>query len=601
MAVSAAPADSLGPRIMSASGGLVAWLPRGNALPEDVWRARHAGLRWVLWAHIPALVGFGALVDRLGHQHGGHPVALLLVPVAVLGAISGWEVVPRRVQAIAVALGLLTAAGVGVHLAGGVTEAHFLFFVLMIVLSLYEDWLIFGIAIGFVVVHHGVAATVGLGAVYHHPGSTWPWAGVHGAFVLAAAASCVVTWRLSEQLRAQLRSAELQTLESNLREAQKLESLGLLAGGVAHDFNNLLVGVLGNAGLALECLPADSAVRPYLEQIELTGQRAADLTKQMLAYSGNSPLGVEEVDLSALVSELAQLLEAGISKQAQLELELDREVGAVLGDTGQLSQVVMNLITNAAESLNGSDGTISVRTRVARDSELEALTFRVDPDVRHLVLEVADTGCGMDKETRRRVFEPFFTTKFTGRGLGLAAVAGVVRSLGGQIDVESRVGVGTTFRVFLPALVCARRPPRRADSSPGAGAGRVLVVDDEPTVLQVAALLLESAGFEPVATSSGSEAVARFRADGPFVAAVIDMTMPGLNGIETTRALRVLDPGLVVLLTSGYSTASFEHDLPPLTRFIQKPYTRGELVESLLEALDGGAAPVPPLCGSRAA
>ena len=580
---------------MPALQRLQAWLPRGNALPDAAWRTRHAGMRWLLWAHIPALVGFGALMGRLGHHHGGHPAALLLLPVAVLGGIGGWEVVPRRLQAIAVTLGLLTAAAVSVHLAGGATESHFLFFVLLIVLSLYEDWLIFGIAIGFVVVHHGLAATVGLGAVYHHPGSAWPWAGVHGAFVLAAAAACVVTWRLSEQLREQLRTAELQTLESDLREAQKLESLGLLAGGVAHDFNNLLVGVLGNAGLALQRLPPDSAVRPLLEQIEVTGQRAANLTKQMLAYSGNSLLGVEEVDLSALVSELAQLLEAAISKQAHLVLELDAYVGAVLGDTGQLSQVVMNLITNAAESLNGHDGPITIRTRVAGHRELEALSFRVDTTLRYVVLEVLDTGCGMDLETRRRIFEPFFTTKFTGRGLGLAAVGGVVRSLAGQIDVESRVGEGTTFRVFLPAIVSAGGREQSEAPTPGEGTGRVLLVDDEPTVLRVAALMLESAGFESVAVSSGSEAVERFHADGPFVAAVIDMTMPGLNGVETARALRTLAPDLVVLLSSGYSTASFQHDLPPRTSFIQKPYTTCEFIQALLAAVDDAATPVRPL------
>jgi CheY-like chemotaxis protein len=255
----------------------------------------------------------------------------------------------------------------------------------------------------------------------------------------------------------------------------------------------------------------------------------------------------------------------------------------------------MNLITNAAESLNGHDGPITIRTRVAGHRELETLNFSVDTTVRHVVLEVVDTGCGMDLETRRRIFEPFFTTKFTGRGLGLAAVGGVVRGLGGQIDVESRVGEGTTFRVFLPAIVSAGATEHSEASAPGEGAGRVLVVDDEPTVLQVATLMLESAGFDSVAVSSGSEAVERFHADGPFVAAVIDMTMPGLNGVETARALRTLAPGLVVLLSSGYSTASFQHDLPPLTSFIQKPYTRGEFIQALLDAVDEVTSPVRPL------
>jgi signal transduction histidine kinase/CheY-like chemotaxis protein len=545
----------------------VAWLPRGRGLPRESWRRRHRGLRLLLWAHLPALLIFGALKG-----YGGPHAILHLAPITAFAMLGGWDAVPRRAQAVSVTMGLLTAAALGVHISDGLTESHFLFFVLVIGFALYEDWLVFLVAVGFVVLHHGLVPMLGLGEVYSHPQANLLWATVHGAFVLFAAALCIVSWRASEQARAELQVAERQKLESQLRESQKLESLGLLAGGLAHDFNNLLVGVLGNAALVREDLPPDSALRVHVEQIELAGQRAAALTRQMLAYSGSGRLELTPVDVPALVEEIAHLIAAAISKQARLELDLDTAAGiTVLGDPGQLSQVVMNLITNAAESLDG-EGTVSVRTGLV-------------PACDRVFIQVSDTGCGMNEDTLSQIFEPFYTTKFTGRGLGLAAVSGIIRSHGGEIDVHSRVGEGTTFRVVLPTVTAA--PPSK-QIEPTAllhPSGRILVVDDEPAVLDVACHILERHGYDVVSATSGFEAIRRLgAAEGPIDAAIVDMSMPGLNGLETMQGLRRDAPALPVILSSGYTTESFYAGLPPGTRFLQKPYA-GEDLLALLQAV----------------
>jgi signal transduction histidine kinase/CheY-like chemotaxis protein len=555
---------------------LVAWLPRGRSLPCEAWNRRHRGLLALLWAHVPALLGFGALMGYTGVH-----ALLHVAPLVLLALLGRWPAVPQRLQAVLVSLGLVTAAAIAVHLSGGITEAHFLFFVLLIGLALYEDWLIFLLAIGYVVLHHGLASSVGLGEVYSHgDDGSWRWAAIHGAFVLFAAALCVVSWRASEQARREQQVAEREALESQLREAQKLESLGLLAGGIAHDFNNLLLGVLGNAAILREDLPAGSPLTGLVEQIELAGQRAATLTRQMLAYSGNTRIQAAPVELSELVEEMATLIAPAVSKRARLELRLEREMPlTVVGDAGQLSQVVMNLLTNAAESLPDGAGTVVVSTGLG---DAPASAF----------VEVADTGCGMTAETVSRIFEPFFTTKFTGRGLGLAAVGGIVRSHGGTIEVDSRVGEGSTFRVVLPLADAVADPAPEPDASPlhATGCARILVVDDEPAVLEVARRILEREGHDVVTAASGSEAVQLLRLDARADAALVDMSMPGLNGIETTRALRRIAPSLPVILSSGYATESVKTGLTVGTTFIQKPYSAHDLLALVREVLAAEAA-----------
>jgi signal transduction histidine kinase len=228
-------------------------------------------------------------------------------------------------------------------------------------------------------------------------------------------------------------------MEEHLRETQKLESLGILAGGIAHDFNNLLVGIVGNASLAQEILPGLSPVRPLLEEVVRAGERAANLTQQMLAYAGKGRVAMECVHPNALITEIASLVRSSISKKVGLRFDLDASIPTIHADLGQMQQVIMNLMINGAEAIGDEDeGTVTVRTTLLRDQE-------------QICIEVEDTGRGMNEATKARIFDPFFTTKFTGRGLGLAAVQGIVRRHDGSITVDSVPGRGTTFRVCLPA------------------------------------------------------------------------------------------------------------------------------------------------------
>ncbi len=381
--------------------------------------------------------------------------------------------------------------------------------------------------------------------------------------------------------------------EEQMRNAQKLESLGVLAGGIAHDFNNLLVGVLGNAGLALLELPQDAPARQAIRDIELSAQRAAELTRQMLAYSGRGSFRLEPVDLSAVVEAMTQLLRGVISKQAQLSLRLTRDLPAVVADATQLRQVVMNLITNASDALDDRMGTITLETGVIEaDRQVLASTY-LDEALRagqYVYIDVSDTGAGMDAATSARIFEPFFTTKFTGRGLGLSAVLGIVRGHRGAIALRSTPGGGTTFRVMLPAsasvVPLSTRPLPLALAR---GSGRVLLVDDEEAVRGVARRVLERCGFDVVEATSGEDALARYQEQPEGVAAVVlDLTMPGLGGEATFRELRRLRPDLPVVLSSGYvpDEGSTLAGIP----FLAKPYRPTELVDAVKGAMTKPAA-----------
>ena len=397
---------------------------------------------------------------------------------------------------------------------------------------------------------------------------------------------------VADQGAVAIRSARLleqqRRAEEQMRNAQKLESLGVLAGGIAHDFNNLLVGVLGNAGLALLELPEDSPARQAIRDIEISAQRAAELTRQMLAYSGRGTFRVEPVDVSTLVEEMSQLLRRVISKQAQLSLHLDRTLPAVVGDATQLRQVVMNLITNASDALE-RQGTVRLETSAVRaDREMLASAYLDEelPEGEYVCIEVSDTGVGMDAATAARLFDPFFTTKFTGRGLGLAAVLGIVRGHRGAISLQSAPGAGTTFRVLLPAAkgVSATAPAPPA-STLARGSGRVLLVDDEEAVRGLARRVLERGGFDVIEAESGEEGLARYEERPDSVTAVVlDLTMPGLGGEATFHALRRARPDLPIVLSSGYMPE--EGDAFSGVAFLAKPYRPAELVDAVNAAID---------------
>ena len=398
--------------------------------------------------------------------------------------------------------------------------------------------------------------------------------------------------------RRKLAEEERWQLEAQVQHAQKLESLGVLAGGIAHDFNNLLVGILGNAGLALMKLSPESPVRSYIERLEAAGQRAAELTNQMLAYSGRGAFVVEPLNMTRLVEEMGHLLEASISKKATFSYHLPADLPLVEGDPAQLRQVLMNLIINASDALGDEPGVITLRagTKDVEQGYLPGIFLRDDlPEGRYVRLEVADTGCGMDAETRERIFDPFFTTKFAGRGLGLAAVLGIVRGHKGAIKVYSEPGQGTTFALFLPVAEDLVEPVETVaktsadDARAWRGAGTVLVADDEETVRDVARRVLEDRGFTVLLACDGQEAVDMFRSHADDICAVLlDLSMPALNGKEALREIHGIRADVPAILSSGYTEedAIDQSSTERPAAFIQKPYAPNELVATLRAVLE---------------
>jgi len=380
--------------------------------------------------------------------------------------------------------------------------------------------------------------------------------------------------------------AERRSLEAQVQHAQKLESLGVLAGGIAHDFNNLLTGILGNVSLALTKLPPGSDLSSTLGRVERAAERAAELTNQMLAYAGKGSFVVGSVDLNSVVRELLPLLQSSVTKNAKLELDLDPAISEIDGDRSQVEQVVMNLITNASDALQEKEGVIRLRTGLTQESRGLELEMGTDearaPDV---FLEVFDTGSGMDEETKARIFDPFFTTKFTGRGLGLAAVQGIVRSHRGAIRVETELGKGTRFTVLFPM---GRRPKpeleRAAASQEIRGAGTVLVIDDEEAVRDVTRAALESAGYRVLVAEDGIRGLEAFGAGSDeFVCVLVDVSMPRMNGEEAFRRLRSVDPSVPVLVTSGFTERDARERFSgsDVAGFIQKPFRATELVDKV--------------------
>jgi PAS domain S-box-containing protein len=399
--------------------------------------------------------------------------------------------------------------------------------------------------------------------------------------------------KLAEQnaLRAE---EERRKLELSVLQAQKLESLGVLAGGIAHDFNNLLTTILGNADLARLQLAPDDPACPHLDDIDCASRRAADLCRQMLAYSGKGRFVIQAVSLNDVVSEMEQLLSVSTSKKALLTRTFAADLPSVMADGTQLRQVVMNLITNASEAIGDRQGTIALRTGVLtcdREYFADAIgdTEQHAPG-QYVFLEVADTGVGMDSETQARIFDPFFSTKFAGRGLGLAAVLGIVRGHKGVIKVSSQPGKGTTFRVLLPARNVVPQPRQVAYGSARdfQGHGLVLVAEDEDSVRALARNILERAGFSVIVASNGREALDIYGRHGREIRLVLlDMTMPQLDGEACFHALRDLDPTAKIVLCSGYSEQEvLAHFVGKgLAGFVQKPYRAADLLGKIRDIL----------------
>lgn len=382
--------------------------------------------------------------------------------------------------------------------------------------------------------------------------------------------------------------------QSKIEHVQRLESLGILAGGIAHDFNNILTAVMGNAALAERSLDSGSPARAFISRIENSTQRASELCKQMLAYSGKGKFVIKPINLSVLVNEMARLMEVSIEKDVVIKYQLAENLPLIEADAAQIQQVILNLITNANEAIEGRSGIISFGTGVIHADRLyldQTIAESNLQEGRYVYLEVSDTGKGMDSQTIKKIFDPFFTTKFTGRGLGMSAVLGIVRGHQGALRVYSEEGKGTTFKVLFPApkQLLEVTDSESVKDEGWSAHGTVLIVDDEETIREVAGMMLEDMGFETIGAENGWEGLHHYQKhQDKIVAVLLDMTMPKMDGRECYRELRRLNPEVKVILSSGYTEqdATSRFVGKGLAGFIQKPYSPEQLQQKMRMILE---------------
>ncbi len=389
-----------------------------------------------------------------------------------------------------------------------------------------------------------------------------------------------VSTDITDRKRAEQSKLEM---ERQLLEAQKLDSLGVLAGGIAHDFNNLLAVILSNTELAMMELPSGSSMQNRLNDAMLAGKRAAELTRQMLAYSGRGRFVIAEIDLTQLVNHLSDLVKVSVSKTVKVELNLAAALPRIQADAEQLRQVLMNLVTNASEAIGDAPGAISITTNTRECDEAflaKTRTANKPAPGRYVVLEVKDNGCGMDESVRNKLFEPFFTTKFVGRGLGMSAVLGVVQGHHGAITVSSEPRQGATIAVMFPAAPLGVATAREARgtattrSASGTLSGTVLVADDEVQVRSLMEFLLKRMGLKVLLAEDGKRAVELFHEHAPEITfALLDLSMPSLDGLKVFAQMRRIRPDVKVVLTSGYDSNDLmrRYHSEGFDGFIQKP------------------------------
>jgi signal transduction histidine kinase/ABC-type amino acid transport substrate-binding protein/ActR/RegA family two-component response regulator len=409
---------------------------------------------------------------------------------------------------------------------------------------------------------------------------------------LVASLLRIFSSRASAELERQSGEATRRELEQQMQHAQKLESLGVLAGGIAHDFNNLLTAMLGHLNVAQVKLTPGSQAMPHLESLERLIHRAADLTQQMLAYSGRGRFVVRAYDLNQVVQEVTHLLGVSIPKKIALRFDLAEGLPLVEADAAQIQQVIMNLVTNAADAIGDREGIIRIITgtmaldrgyldQVYQGQDLSPGTF--------VSLEVSDNGCGMTPEVQHRIFDPFFTTKVTGRGLGLSATMGILKGHHAGVRIYSEPGRGTTFKLLFPTSEARRVVETLQVAAPALmQEATVLLVDDEEMIRESAAAALESLGLTVVMASDGLEAVELVqRTDLKVDLVLMDLTMPRMDGKEAFLALRRLRPNLPVVLSSGYSEQELAETFADrgLAGFLQKPYTLKRLEQMVLALL----------------
>jgi PAS domain S-box-containing protein len=389
---------------------------------------------------------------------------------------------------------------------------------------------------------------------------------------------------------------EKQSIEQQLQHAQKMESLGVLSGGIAHDFNNILTIILGHCYMVGSNLIAEQDYKESFKQVEIAASRAADLCRQMLTYAGKSQSMQTRVELWLLVDEVVKMLQSAIHKNVSITLDVNRDVPEIMGDSGQIQQIIMNLIINAAESIGDANGTVRVvltKSVVARDETAPDILGSVVKAGCYACLEVSDTGCGMDEDVQKRIFEPFYTTKFTGRGLGMSAVLGIIKSHNGFIHLTSKPGAGTSFKVLFPVPAAAHSLETvKAGPAPTAQAiSTVLLVEDEETLRIMGTSILEAIGYSAISAKHGKEALEIYRERGSEIDMILmDLIMPEMGGIEAYNELRKVNPAIPIVICSGYGLDSVEDVIADDVRagFIHKPYKPEELKNILAEIMNNG-------------
>lgn len=382
--------------------------------------------------------------------------------------------------------------------------------------------------------------------------------------------------------------------ERQMQHVQKLESLGILAGGIAHDFNNLLTSILGNAELAKRLLPPEGKAANYLDRVMQGSIQASKLTKQMLAYAGKESFVLTAVHLSSLIEEMSPLLEVTLSKKTTIKHDFFPNLPHIEGDPAQIQQIIINLIMNASEAIGDKVGSMTLSTNVAHYSQQALKQTYLDenlPPGTYVYLEVVDNGCGMSADVKKKLFDPFFTTKFTGRGLGLAAVLGIVRGHRGAIQIQSEEGVGTVVRVLFPVSSKTNQKDHFPinQSELWRSSGTVLVVDDDAAVRDLAQDLLQEVGFDVLTADDGDTGLRLFAKEAANLRFVLlDLMMPNLNGDEVLDKMSDIRPNVPVILTSGFSDVVANQSTlsPNFFGFLQKPYTYHKFLDIVQRVID---------------
>ncbi|MFO8061580.1 MAG: response regulator [bacterium] len=377
-----------------------------------------------------------------------------------------------------------------------------------------------------------------------------------------------------------------------LFEIQKLESIGVLAGGIAHDFNNILMAIIGNAELGMAELPQSSPVRDTFNSIIEASSDAAKITRQILAYSGQGKTRIKSINVNELINGIDYLLSVLLSDNIVLKYKLNEDIDNIQGDPNQIKQIIVNLVSNAIDAIEDRRGVITVKTGYMDcDKAYMENTFVSEsvPEGRYIYIEVSDTGTGMDEDTRTKIFEPYFTTKEQGRGLGMSAVLGIVRSNCGALKIYSEKGEGTTVKVLLPVenpQTCQFANPVKWQ-----GKGKILIVDDDEKILEIASLMLKSIGFETITASDGAAAVDKMKDDDDINLVILDLTMPKMNGNDTYSAIRQINREMPVIITSGYDSKRIEEEFAGknIAGIIEKPYrmeTLKDIVRSITDPIE---------------